>query len=113
MKSLRNSVNLIGRIGVDPEIITLDSGKKVAKFSLATSDSYKNKNGEKVEDTQWHRIVAYGPQADIIEKYLKKGKEICIEGKLNYTNWETKSGEKRFATEIVLNDLLFLGRKEN
>jgi single-strand DNA-binding protein len=113
MKSLRNSVSLIGRLGVDPEIISLDNGNKVAKFTLATSDYYKNKNGEKVDDTQWHRIVAYGAQADIIEKYLKKGKEICLEGKLNYKNWETKSGEKRFSTEIVLNDFLFIGKKEN
>ncbi len=113
MKSLRNSVNLIGRLGQDPEITTFESGNKKAMFTLATTDTYKNKAGEKVEDTQWHRIVAFGPQADIIDKYLKKGKEIFLEGKLTYNKWETKNGEKRMTTEIVLNDFLFIGKKDS
>ncbi len=113
MRNLRNTVSLIGHLGKDPEITNFDNGSKKAVFSLATSDSYKNKNGEKVENTQWHRIVAWGPQAKIVEKYLKKGKEICLEGQLTYNQWENKDGIKQYSTEIVLNDLLMLGKKEN
>ena len=113
MKSLRNSVNLIGRLGQDPEIFTFENGSKKATFTLATTDSYKNKAGEKVEDTQWHRIVAYGPQVEIISNYLKKGKEVCLEGKLSYNKWETKEGDKKITAEIHLNDFLMLGKKEN
>jgi len=111
MNTLRNKVQLIGNLGNDPEIINLESGKTLAKFSVATNESYKNASGEKVTDTQWHNIVAWGKTAEIIEKYVTKGKEIAIEGKLTSRSYETKEGEKRYVTEIVCNELLLLGNK--
>ena len=110
MNTLRNKVQLIGNLGNDPEVITLESGKKLAKFAIATNESYKNTNGEKVTDTQWHNVVAWGKTADIIEKYVSKGKEIAIEGKLTSRSYETKDGEKRYITEVVCNELLMLGK---
>ena len=109
MSTLRNKVQLIGNLGNAPEIITLESGKKLAKFSLATNENYKNAKGEKVTDTQWHNIVAWNKTADIIEKYLEKGNEVAIEGKLTSRSYETKEGDKRYVTEIVCNELLMLG----
>lgn len=111
MKSLRNSVQLIGRLGKDPEVKVFDKSKK-ATFSIATTDSYKNQKGEKVDDTQWHNVVIWGTLADVVEKYLKKGMEVCVEGKLMHRNFETDKGEKRYITEINVNDLLMLGGKE-
>ena len=111
MSTLRNKVQLIGNLGNNPEIITLESGKKLAKFSIATNESYKNAQGEKVTDTQWHNIVAWNKTAEIIEKYVTKGKEIAIEGKLTSRSYETKEGEKRYITEVVVNELLMLGNK--
>lgn len=110
MNTLRNKVQLIGNLGNDPEIITLESGKKLAKFSLATNDSYKNAQGEKVEQTEWHNLVAWNKTAEIVEQYLTKGKEIAIEGKLTNRSYETKEGEKRYVTEVVVNELLMLGK---
>jgi single-strand DNA-binding protein len=110
MNTLRNKVQLIGNLGNDPEVITLESGRKLAKFAIATNESYKNANGEKVTDTQWHNIVAWGKTADIIEKYVAKGKEVAIEGKLTSRSYETKQGEKRYITEVVCNELLMLGK---
>jgi single-strand DNA-binding protein len=94
MNTLRNKVQLIGNLGNDPEIITLESGKKLAKFSIATNESYKNAMGEKVTDTQWHNIIAWNKTAEIIEKYVTKGNEIAIEGKLTSRSYESKEGEK-------------------
>jgi len=111
MSTLRNKVQLIGNLGNSPEIITLDSGKKLAKFSIATNESYKNSQGEKVTDTQWHNIIAWNKTADIIEKYLEKGSEVAVEGKLTSRSYETKEGEKRYVTEVVVNELLMLGKK--
>lgn len=111
MNTLKNKVQLIGNLGQDPEIINLESGKTLAKFSIATNDSYKNANGEKITDTQWHRVVAFGKTAQIIEKYVTKGKEIAIEGKLTTRSWEDKDGMKRYMTEVVCNELLMLGNK--
>ena len=111
MNTLRNKVQLIGNLGNDPEIINLESGKTLAKFSVATNESYKNASGEKVTDTQWHNVVAWGKTAEIIEKYVTKGKEIAIEGKLTSRSYETKEGEKRYVTEVVCNELLMLGNK--
>ena len=111
MSNLRNKVQLIGHLGNDPEIINLESGKKIAKFSIATNESYKNEKGEKVEDTQWHNVVAWNKTAEIAEKYLKKGKEIVIEGKLSSRSYEDKEGVKRYVTEIVVQELLMLGSK--
>ncbi len=110
MNALRNSVQLIGYLGSDPEVVNLDNGKKLAKFSIATSDSYKNAQGEKVEDTQWHNVVAWGKTAEIVENYLTKGKQVAVEGKLVHRSYETKEGEKRYITEIKCNELLMLGK---
>ncbi|NLP57125.1 single-stranded DNA-binding protein [Lutibacter sp. B1] len=111
MSTLRNKVQLIGNLGNNPEIITLDSGKKLAKFSIATNESYKNAQGEKVTDTQWHNVVAWNKTAEIVEQYLEKGREIAIEGKLTSRSYEDKNGEKRYITEVVVNELLLLGGK--
>jgi single-strand DNA-binding protein len=110
MNTLRNKVQLIGNLGNDPEIINLESGKMLAKFSIATNDSYKNAQGEKVTDTQWHNVVAWGKTAEIIEKFVTKGKEIAIEGKLTTRAWDDKDGNKRYTTEVVCNELLMLGK---
>ena len=109
MNALRNNVKLIGRLGQDPEVKTLDKGNKFAKFSLATSDSFTAKDGSKQETTQWHNIVVWGNLAGICEKYLKKGKEIAIDGRLTYRNYEDKNGTKHFISEIIANELLFVG----
>ncbi|MEY4431975.1 MAG: hypothetical protein RLZZ44_105 [Bacteroidota bacterium] len=111
MSTLRNKVQLIGHVGNDPEIKTFDGGKKLAKLNVATNESYKNDKGEKVEETQWHNLIAWGKTADIIEKYVVKGKEIAIEGKLTHRNYEDKNGEKRYVTEVVIDELLLLGSK--
>jgi single-strand DNA-binding protein len=112
MKTLRNSVQLIGRLGKDPEVKTYGDNKKKASFSIATTDSYKNAKGEKVEDTQWHNLVIWGSLAGVAEKYLKKGQEIAVEGKLVHRAYETNAGEKRYITEINVNDLVMLGSKQ-
>ncbi|SDB63449.1 single-strand binding protein [Flavobacteriaceae bacterium MAR_2010_188] len=111
MNTLRNKVQLIGNLGNDPEIINLESGKTLAKFSIATNESYKNAKGEKITDTQWHNVVAWGQTAKIVENYLTKGKEVAVEGKLTTRSYETKEGEKRYITEIVCNELMMLGAK--
>lgn len=111
MSNLRNSVNLIGNLGNDPEIINLESGKKLAKFSLATNETFKNATGEKITSTEWHNCIAWGKTAEIIENYVVKGKEIAIQGKLTSRSYEDKEGQKRYVTEIVVNELLLLGTK--
>ena len=111
MNTLRNKVQLIGNLGNNPEIITLESGKKLAKFSIATNESFKNAKGEKVQNTEWHNIVAWNQTAEIIEKYLEKGSEIAIEGKLTSRSYDDKEGNKRYITEVVCNELLMLGGK--
>jgi single-strand DNA-binding protein len=112
MSTLRNKVQLIGNLGNDPEIITLENGKKLAKFSLATNETYKNGQGEKIIETQWHNIIAWNKTADIVETYVKKGKEIALEGKLTSRSYETKDGEKRYLTEVVVSEVLLLGNKQ-
>ncbi|WP_343487178.1 single-stranded DNA-binding protein [Allomuricauda sp. d1] len=110
MNALKNKVQLIGNLGQDPEIVNLDNGSKLAKFSIATSESYKNAEGQKVEDTQWHNVVAWGKTAEIVENYLTKGKQVAVEGKLTHRSYETKTGEKRYITEVRCNELLMLGK---
>jgi len=110
MSTLRNTVQLIGHVGNDPEIVNLESGKKLAKFSVATNESYKNAKGEKITDTQWHNIIAWGKTAELIENYVPKGKEVGIEGKLTSRSYEDKDGIKRYITEVVCNELLLLGK---
>ncbi|MEX1384506.1 single-stranded DNA-binding protein [Lutibacter sp.] len=111
MNTLRNKVQLIGNLGNKPEIITLESGKKLAKFSIATNENYKNAQGEKVTNTEWHNLVAWGKTAEIAENYLEKGKEIAIEGKLTTRSYDDKDGNKRYITEVVVSELLLLGAK--
>ena len=111
MNALRNKVQLIGRLGQEPEIVTFNDGNKMAKFSLATDDSYKDKEGQKVERAYWHNIVVKGGLVTVVESYVKKGQEIAIEGKLTNRSYETKEGEKRYITEVVVNELLMLGNK--
>lgn len=110
MSTLRNKVQLIGNLGNDPEIINLESGKTLAKFTMATNESYKNAKGEKIADTQWHNVVAWGKTAQVIEKYVTKGKEIAIEGKLTSRSYDDKDGIKRYITEVVCNELVMLGK---
>ena len=108
MSSLRNRVQLIGHVGNDPEVKIFDDGRKVIIFRMATSDSYKNDKGEKVENTQWHNIRAWGKTADISENYVTKGKKIAIQGKLTYREYLSKTGEKRYTAEIVTDEILML-----
>ncbi|MFP2997964.1 single-stranded DNA-binding protein [Spongiivirga sp. MCCC 1A20706] len=110
MNTLRNRVQLIGNLGNDPEIVHLDSGKKLAKFAIATNDAYRNNEGELIKDTQWHNVVAWGKTAEVIEKFCEKGKEIAVEGKLTSRSYETKEGVKRYITEIVCKELLLLSK---
>jgi single-strand DNA-binding protein len=111
MNSLRNRVQLIGHLGSDPEIKTFESNKKVARLSVATNDEYTDKSGQKVKQTQWHQLVVWGKLAETCEKYLSKGKEIAIEGKLTYRTWDDKDGKTHNMTEIVVNELLMMGGK--
>ncbi len=110
MNAIKNKVQLIGHVGQKPEIKTFDGGKKVANITIATNESYTNSKGEKVENTEWHRITAWGKVAEIIEKYVIKGKEIAIEGKLTHRSYDDKDGNKRYITEIVASELLLLGK---
>jgi single-strand DNA-binding protein len=112
MNNLRNCVRLIGNLGQNPDVKELKSGKKLAKFSLATTDSYRDENGNKVNDTTWHQLIAWGKQAELVEKYLEKGQEIAIEGKIASRQYTDKEGNKRYVTEIVVNELLMLGSKK-
>ena len=112
MKSLKNRTQLIGRVGKDPEFRLLDSGKNVVNFSMATSDSYKNSTGEKTVDTQWHQIVAWGGLAEIADKYLNKGSEVAVQGKLIHRNYEGPDGKKRYISEIIADEILLLGKAQ-
>ncbi|MDX1349042.1 MAG: single-stranded DNA-binding protein [Putridiphycobacter sp.] len=112
MNNLRNKVQLIGNLGQTPEIITFDNGNKLAKWTMATNETYKNAKGDKVTDTQWHNVVAWGKVAGIVEAHVEKGQEIAIEGKIVNRSYETKDGEKRYTTEIQVSDLVLLGSKK-
>ncbi len=107
---MKNKVQLIGNVGNEPEVKTFGEGKKVANITIATNDYYINDKGEKVEQTEWHRVTAWGKVAEIIEKYVSKGKEIAIEGKLTHRSYDDKEGNKRYITEVVANDILLLGK---
>jgi len=112
MNKLNNTVQLIGRLGADPEIKTMEENRKLAKMRIATSDEYYNKAGEKVKDTQWHSLLVWGGLAEVCEKYLTKGQEIAIEGKIGYRVYTDKENIKHFITEITVNDLLMIGGKK-
>ncbi len=108
---MRNKVQLIGNLGMDPEVKTLESGKQMVRFSLATNETYKNAKGERVTETQWHNLIAWGKTADLAGNYLKKGSEVAVEGKLVNRTYNDKEGTKKFITEIVVNEFLMLGSK--
>ena len=110
MYTLKNKVQLIGNLVMAPEVRTTKTGKKFARFSMATSEIYKDANGEKVKDTQWHNLVAWGKVADLVEKYLVKGAEVAIEGKLINNNYTDKDGNKKYSTEVHVNELLLMGK---
>lgn len=113
MNNLRNSVRLIGNLGGNPEIRELTSGKKLAKISLATSDKYKDNDGKTVSETQWHNLVAWGKNAEFAEKYLQKGNEIAIEGKLLNRSYLDKDGQKKYITEISINEIIKTSQIKN
>lgn len=111
MYALKNKVQLIGHLGNQPEIRTTESGKKLARFSVATNEVYRSAKGDKVTETQWHNLVAWGKVADLAEKYLKKGSEVAIEGKLINKSYTDKEGNKKYVTEVQVNEVLMLGAK--
>lgn len=107
---MRNKVQLIGHVGQEPEIKTFEGGKKVANLTIATNEVYYKENGDKVENTEWHRVSAWGKTAGIIEKYVTKGKEIAIEGKLTHRSYDDKDGNKRYITEVMVNELVLMSK---
>ena len=111
MTNLTNSVQLIGHLGADPKSHKFENGSLKVSFSMATNDSYRDKNGEKVEETEWHNIVAFGKTAEIADKYLRKGSEVIIRGKLTTNKWEDKEGKKQYMTEVVASQLHLLDKK--
>lgn len=113
MNALRNKVQLIGHLGMNPEVKSLGDGKKLAKVSIATNETYKNAKGEKVSETQWHNLIAWGKTAGVMEKYLTKGSEVAVEGKLINRNYTDKEGVKRYITEIQVSDLLMIGSNKS
>ncbi|MCC4227106.1 MULTISPECIES: single-stranded DNA-binding protein [Zunongwangia] len=113
MSTLKNHVQLIGNVGQEPTITNLESGKKVARLSIATNEHYKNNKGEKVQSTDWHTVVAWGKTAEIIENYVGKGKEIALTGKLRTRSYTTEEGNQRYVTEVEANEILLLGSKNN
>ncbi|HSD15049.1 MAG TPA: single-stranded DNA-binding protein [Flavobacterium sp.] len=108
---MKNRVQLIGNVGQDPEVKTINGDRKVASVTIATHDFYYNEKGDKVEQTEWHRVTAWGKTAEIIEKFVVKGKEIGIEGKLSHRSYDDKEGNKKYITEIVASEVLLLGNK--
>ncbi len=111
MSNLRNSVRLLGFLGADPEIKTIGEKKKLAKVTIATNDSYRNDKGEKVEETQWHNLIMWDGLAAIAEKYLHKGSEVSVEGKLTSHSYTDKEGVKKYFTEVLVSEVLMLGKK--
>ncbi len=111
MYALKNKVQLIGNLGNAPEVRNTEAGKKLVRFSVATNESYRNANGDRITETQWHNIIAWGKVADIAEKFLVKGTEVALEGKLINRNYVDREGNKKSITEIQVNELLLLGSK--
>ena len=112
MNTLKNKVQLIGNLGFDPEVREIAKGRKVARISVATNDSYRNASGERVTDTQWHTVVAWGNTAEAVERLLRKGSPVALEGRLVHRSYETKDGSKRYITEVVMDDFQLLGQKQ-
>ncbi len=113
MNALRNKVSLIGRLGAQPELVTFESGRTLARFSIATNEPYKDKDGKWQEQTQWHNVTAWGKTAALAGKILSKGQEVVLEGRLVNKSYETKSGEKRYSTEVEMNEFLAIGAKND
>lgn len=113
MNTLSNQVQLIGNLGKDPELITFDSGNSVCKFSLATNETYKDREGNKVQNTDWHNILVWGKRGEFLADVLKKGSSVAIAGKITSRSYDDKSGNKRYITEIITNDFLLLDKKED
>jgi single-strand DNA-binding protein len=113
MSGSLNKVMIIGNLGKDPEIRTIPSGAKVANFSIATNEGYTDKSGNKVDKTEWHRIVMWRGLADVAEKYLRKGSTVFVEGKLTTRTWDDQNGQKRYTTEILANQMQMLGGKRD
>ena len=111
MGTIKNQVQLIGNVGQEPTVTNLEGGKKVARFQMATNEHYKNAKGEKVQNTDWHTIVAWGKTADIVEKFVGKGKEVGVVGKLKARDYTAADGTKRYVTEVVADEILLLGSK--
>lgn len=108
-----NKVILLGNLGRDPEVRFTNAGQAVANFSLATSESWKDKEGQRQEKTEWHRIVVWGKLAELCGQHLKKGRQVYLEGQLQTREWEDKDGSKRQTTEIVARDVTFLGKRDD
>ena len=111
MNALRNKVQLIGRLGAKAEFKSLEGGKAMARFNLATNEIYRNAKGEKVEETTWHHLIAWGKTAEVINQYTDKGSEIAIEGKLINRSFTGKDGVKKYVTEIQVKEVLLMGQK--
>lgn len=112
MNTLRNRVQLIGNLGTNPEVKTFSGNKKVAKLVVATNETYKNQKGEKVTETTWHNLTAWGANAEFVEKYLQKGVEVAIDGKLKNNNYTDKDGIKRYVTDIEVSEIMILSKKD-
>ncbi|MBK6341744.1 MAG: single-stranded DNA-binding protein [Flavobacteriales bacterium] len=111
MNTLKNKVHLVGNLGFDPEVREIAKGRKVARLSVATHDSYKNASGERVTDTQWHTVVAWGQTAEMAERLLRKGSPVMLEGRLVHRSYEAKDGSKRYITEVVMSNFQLLPNK--
>lgn len=112
MNTLKNSVRLVGNLGMDPEVKSFENDRKLAKIAIATNETYKNDKGERITDTQWHNLILWGAQAKLAEQILRKGDEIAIEGKLASRSYVDKDGVKRYVTEVVVNEFLKIGLKK-
>lgn len=109
---MKNRVQLIGHLGQTPEIKNLDNGNKMARMSIATNETYKNNQGEYITETQWHNVIAWGKVAEVAEKYLNKGSEVVVEGKLIHRNYTDKDGVKKYVSEVQLHTILLMDKKE-
>ncbi|MEM1321107.1 MAG: single-stranded DNA-binding protein [Bacteroidota bacterium] len=112
MNSIKNSVQLIGHLGKDPEVKVLENGKMLANINIATNDIYKNSRGEKVIETQWHRAIAWGKTAELMQRLLKKGNEVAIQGKLTHRSYEDKTGITRYYSQVVITEFVKIGKSE-
>jgi single-strand DNA-binding protein len=111
MNTLKNKVHLVGNLGFDPEVREIAKGRKVARLSVATNESYKNASGERITDTQWHTVVAWGQTAEMAERLLRKGTPVMLEGRLVHRSYEAKDGSKRYITEVVMSNFQLLPAK--